>query len=91
MTPWYLRKIFLSIVATAVVLYAADAIYPTWSWECRGQGYKSDDASLPFAALEVPELGHDVDKRAMRVSHPQGCSIHANNLARRVFDWLTGE
>lgn len=81
----------MSVAAIAVVLYAADAICPTWSWECRGRGYTSNDLSLPVSALSIPELGDEGDGRAVRVSHPQGCSIHANNLARRVFDWWAGD
>ncbi|MEX3946012.1 hypothetical protein AB4Y44_42245 [Paraburkholderia sp. BR10937] len=91
MTQWYFCKPFLLVAATVVVLYAADAVYPTWSWECRGRGYTSNDESLPIVALEIPELGQNVDKRAMHVSHPQGCSIHANNIARRVFDWWVSD
>ena len=86
MKPWYLHKAFLAFAAIVLILYAVDAIYPTWSWECRGQGYTSNDPGLPPAALEIPELGQDVDKRAVSVSHPQGCSVHANNFVRRVVD-----
>lgn len=87
MKPWYLRKTFLTIAAIVVVLYTADAVYPTWSWECHGNSYTGNDRNLPLAAAEIPELGHDPGKRVRGVSHPKGCSIHANNLARRVFDW----
>jgi hypothetical protein len=91
MAPWTSRKTWLSVVTLAVVVYVADAIYPTWTWECRGRGYTSNDLSLPVSALSIPELGDEGDRRAMRVSHPQGCSIHANNFARRVFDWWSGD
>jgi hypothetical protein len=81
-----LTRVSLWLAAGVVLLYGADALYPTWDWSCSA---RSLGDGLVAGPNRIPELEQDPTARVLRPSIPEGCTAHAHNAARNVVDWLT--
>ena len=75
----------LGAAVLMATLYGADAIYPHWDWSCSSQHLAFGLVSGPS---QIPEFVNDAQARVVQPTLPEGCSAHAQNMARNVVDWL---
>lgn len=81
-----MKKSIPLVALLLALLYIADAVAPKWDWECKSTTVLG--GLLSVNAGQVPGL-EDPDARAINPARPAGCSLHARNLLRRIYDrWL---
>jgi hypothetical protein len=75
-------KAFPAIVTAVCVWYVADAICPTWEWSCSG---RQTSLGIMIGPGELKAFANHAT-HAVDPDRPEGCTLHANNLMRRLFD-----
>lgn len=76
-----------AVIALVVVGYTADAVYPTWDWQCTAQGALHAMPSIPEVS-DDPQTGGPF--RHLSMTRPKGCTATPHNLLRAVVDRLVG-
>ena len=80
-----MKKFGIGLAILVLVLYLADAIYPTWDVDCA-----IDRSGIFPMAPSVPEFREDPTVRVMSPTPTKGCKLTPNNKARHVFQAVSG-
>lgn len=76
-----MKRFGIGVAVLAVCLYLADAIFPTWNFEC-----SINRADLFPSVPIIPELAEDPNARVFWPTKVKGCTLTPNNKARHVFE-----
>lgn len=76
-------KPIIAIVVLVFCWYIGDAIYPNWTWQCNGRSV----AGISVRPGSPEGLGEG-NRRSVNPDRPEGCTVKAENMLRRTFDWF---
>lgn len=78
-------KIRHLLIALVSIWYLGDAIYPSWDWNCTGH---KGAAGLWIGPAKPKAFDDNDSRRAINPDRPRGCTLRADNIVRRAYDWI---